>query len=84
MCFFLFKILSYIQKNTLKSSPYWEFTKNPNHEDEWDTMIKNEMNVVEPFGQNIKEVIMSNGVSISMRMEIESSYIDYKYYMEIC
>lgn len=84
VCFFIFKLLWYVQKNTLKSSPYWELVKCPNNEEQWDTTIKSEIAILEPFGQGIKDVIMGNGASLSMRMEIESTYIDYKYFLEIC
>lgn len=32
VCFLVYKILSSIQKDVVKSSPYWEFAKTPNND----------------------------------------------------
>jgi hypothetical protein len=65
-----------------KGSAYWEFLRLPNNDDFWDMNLKTEGFLLEQLGQIFKEIVMSNGPSLSMRMEVESSYIDYKYYLD--
>ncbi len=63
-------MLAAIQKDLTKNSPYWEFAKTPNNDDSWDVSLSGEAYLLEQFGQMIKDVVISNGASLSMRMEI--------------
>ena len=41
------------------------------------------MNLIRPFGELIKEALKTNDTSMKTKMEIETSYIDAKYYMDV-
>ena len=68
ICFLVYKILSSIQKDLVKASPYWEFVKTPNNDEQWDYILRNEIQLLDSFGSGIKEVVMGIGASLSMRM----------------
>jgi hypothetical protein len=68
MCFLVYKILFAIQKDVAKNSPYWEFLKIPNNDDYWDPILNTEEHLLDQLGQMIKEIVVANGASLSMRM----------------
>lgn len=68
ICFLVYKIFSSIQKDLVKASPYWEFVKTPNNDEQWDFILRNEIQLLDSFGSGIKEVVMGIGASLSMRM----------------
>ena len=41
------------------------------------------MNILEPFGQHIKDIVLGLGNSYKLRMEMDASYVDFKYFLEI-
>lgn len=80
MAFLVYKILSSIQKDTCQESVYWEILKVANKEERWDSITQNEMALIKPFGDILKEALKGDG-SLKTKMELETSYIDAKYYM---
>lgn len=51
-----------------------------NKEERWDSITQNEMALIKPFGDILKEALKGDG-SLKTKMELETSYIDAKYYM---
>lgn len=41
------------------------------------------MNIIKPFGEIVKEAISKTDNTLKIKMELETYYIDTKYYMEL-
>lgn len=52
--FLMFKIISCIQNDIKKKSPYWKLIKIENTEEKWDFVIQNEINSLDMFGRMVK------------------------------
>ena len=83
MAFFVFKILSCTQKDTSQQAAYWDILKITNNEERWDSMYQNEINLIKPFGEIIKDALKASDSSIKTKMELETNYIDAKYFMDV-
>ena len=81
--FLVYKILSAIQKDTSKQSQYWEILKTNNTEDKWDNVYQTQINLIKPFGEIVREAISKTDNTLKIKMELETNYIDTKYYMEL-
>jgi len=60
LSFMIYKIISMIQKDVGKKSAYWEMLRISNTEDKWDSILINEINIIKPFGDIIKEALIKS------------------------
>lgn len=79
----VYKVLWSIQKDIGRTSPYWEHVKTINNDEQWDLILRNEISILEPFGQHIRDIVMGIGSSFKLRMELETNYVDFKYFLEV-
>jgi hypothetical protein len=70
MAFLVYKIVSALQKDTSKHSFYWEILKITNEEARWDAMYQNEISLIRPFGEMIKDAIRKSDTSLKIKMEL--------------
>jgi hypothetical protein len=82
MSFLIFKILSAIQKDLQKDAAYWEIIKINNTDQKWDFILREEMADLEHYGNILRESL-SQKVSPKMRTELDTNYIEFKYYLEV-
>lgn len=83
MAFLVYKVLTSIQKDTSQQSAYWDVLKISNSEERWDSICQNEANLIKPFGEIIREALKVSDSSIKTKMELETNYIDPKYFMDV-
>lgn len=79
----VYKILSSIQKDTTQQSAYWQILKVVNNEDRWDDTYQYEISLIKPFGQIVRQALKASDSTIKTKMQLETSYIDGKYYMQV-
>lgn len=46
-------------------------------------MYQTEVNLIKPFGELVKEAISRTDNTLKIKMELETNYIDCKYFMEL-
>jgi hypothetical protein len=68
MAFLVYKILSSIQKDTSQQAAYWDILKVSNNEERWDNICNNEINLIKPFGEILREALKNNDSSIKTKM----------------
>lgn len=66
----VFKIITSIQKDTSKTSHYWEILKISNNQDKWDAINQNEVNTLKPFGDIVKEALSKSDTTMKTKMEL--------------
>jgi hypothetical protein len=81
--YLLYKMFVAIEKELVRASPYWEHLRMPNTNEEWDGFLLGEVEIMRPFGEALKMILMASGVSLPMRLEFETHYIDFKYYIHL-
>lgn len=45
-------------------------------------MYQNEINLIKPFGEIVREALKATDASLRTKMELETSYIDVKFFVE--
>lgn len=62
--------MSSIQKDTSQQSNYWEILNVNNNEDRWDAIYQNEINLIKPFGEILRDALKASDTSIKTKMEL--------------
>jgi hypothetical protein len=70
VAFLIFKILSSIQRDTNKNSPYWEILKCLNSEERWEHFYNTEANLSKPIGEMLREAISKTDTTLKIKMEL--------------
>lgn len=68
MAYLVYKILVSILKELPRSAPYWQVINLPNNNEKWDATLQSESQIMMPFGQSIKELIVTSGPSLPMKL----------------
>lgn len=67
---------------TASGGGYWENLTIQNNSHFWATVNEQEKNLVKPYGDITRQTLAKEDTSLKTKVELETSYIDSKYYME--
>lgn len=81
LAFMLYKIISYIMKDTLSGGVYWENLSISNKSTEWEAVINQELAIIRPYGELAREALVREDSSLKTKVELETAYVDSKYFL---
>jgi hypothetical protein len=82
LTFLIYKIIASFQRDTVKNSPYWKTLQVETLHKDWTDVLSQESAIMKPYGDIIREAIIREDTSLKTKVELETSYIDSKYFLE--
>lgn len=81
LAFMLYKIISYIMKDTLSGGVYWEHLSISNKSYDWEAVVNQELAIIRPYGEMTREALVREDSSLKTKVELETTYVDSKYFL---
>lgn len=82
IAYMIFKITNFILKTTAAQGGYWDNLSIENNSAQWEQVNEQERNLLKTYGDLTREALVKEDTSLKTKVELETAYIDSKYYLE--